>query len=81
MIWLFGRGGEKLKYEICRQDAGSGYLLVMTEPDLGPDALALLEPGTAVGRRTTPGGAGPGPVAEQLVAAAERLAQQARLLS
>ena len=33
--------------------------LVMTEPDLGPDALALLEPGAAVLRRTTPGGAGP----------------------
>jgi hypothetical protein len=33
MIWLFDRGGEKLKYEICRQDDGSGYLLVMTEPD------------------------------------------------
>ena len=55
--------------------------LVMTEPDLGPDALALLEPGTAVRRRTTPGGAGPVPVAEQLVAADARLEQQARLLA
>ena len=32
MIWLFDRGGEKLRYEICRQDSGNGYLLVMTEP-------------------------------------------------
>ena len=55
--------------------------LVMTEPDLGPDALALLEPGTAVRRRTTPGGAGPGPVADQLMAAEECLERQARLLN
>ena len=34
--------------------------LVLTDPDLGPEALALLEPGAAVQRRTTPGGAGPG---------------------
>ena len=33
MIWLFDRGGEKLKYEICRRDGGDGYLLVTTEPD------------------------------------------------
>ena len=29
--------------------------LVLTEPHLGPEALALLEPGAAVRRRTTPG--------------------------
>ena len=40
--------------------------LVLTEPDLGPEALALLEPGAAVLRRTTPGGAGPASVEEQL---------------
>jgi argininosuccinate lyase len=50
--------------------------LVMTEPRLGPDALALLEPGEAVRRRTTPGGAGPEPVRHQLAAARTRLAQQ-----
>jgi argininosuccinate lyase len=54
--------------------------LVMTEPDLGPDALALLEPGSAVLRRTTPGGAGPDSVAEQLVKARARLEEQARWL-
>ena len=32
-------------------------------PDLGDEAAALLEPGVAVTRRTTPGGAGPGAVA------------------
>jgi argininosuccinate lyase len=50
--------------------------LVMTEPHLGPDALALLEPGEAVRRRTTPGGAGPEPVRHQLAAARARLAEQ-----
>ncbi len=54
--------------------------LVLTEPDLGPDALALLEPGAAVLRRTTPGGAGPASVAEQLVKARARLEEQERWL-
>ena len=50
--------------------------LVMTDPRLGPDALALLEPGEAVRRRTTPGGAGPEPVRRQLAAARARLDEQ-----
>lgn len=33
MIWLFDRGGEKLQYEICREDAGQGYRLVVTDTD------------------------------------------------
>jgi argininosuccinate lyase len=40
--------------------------LVEAHPGLGLEAVALLEPGATVARRTTPGGAGPGPVAEQL---------------
>ena len=40
--------------------------LVAAHPDLGPDAAALVGPGMAVRRRTTPGGGGPGPVAVQL---------------
>ena len=48
--------------------------LVAAHPSLGADAVALLEPGVAVTRRTTPGGAGPGPVAEQL----ERFSAQVR---
>jgi argininosuccinate lyase len=43
--------------------------LVLTEPQLGPDALGVLEPGAAVQRRTTAGGAGPASVAAQIVAA------------
>jgi argininosuccinate lyase len=46
---------------------GEGHLadLVAAEPMLGADGAALLLPGVAVRRRTTPGGAGPVPVAVQ----------------
>src|SRR5207302_1575035 len=47
--------------ELVRQAAERDIALeelVMTDPRLGPDALALLEPGEAVRRRTTPGDAG-----------------------
>jgi len=47
--------------------------LVAAHPDLGDPAAALLEPGVAVTRRTTPGGAGPSPVAEQLERFTRRL--------
>lgn len=40
--------------------------LVAAHPALGSDAVALLEPGVPVSRRTSPGGAGPVPVAAQL---------------
>jgi argininosuccinate lyase len=50
--------------------------LVMTDPRFGTDALAVLEPGEAVRRRTTPGGAGPDPVRHQLAAARARLDEQ-----
>ncbi len=40
--------------------------LVEAHPALGVDALELLEPGVSVTRRSTPGGAGPGPVTTQL---------------
>jgi argininosuccinate lyase len=40
--------------------------LVEAHPALGFEAVPLLEPGVAVTRRTTPGGAGPRPVAVQL---------------
>jgi argininosuccinate lyase len=40
--------------------------LVEAHPALGAEAVALLEPGVAVTRRTTPGGAGPVPVKRQM---------------
>jgi len=54
--------------------------LVAGHPGLGTGAAALLEPGAAVRRRTTAGGAGPGPVEDQLRSFAARIAQdEARL--
>jgi argininosuccinate lyase len=50
--------------------------LVEAEPHLGAEALPLFEPGSAVRRRTTPGGAGPSPVAAQLDAARDKLRRQ-----
>ena len=47
--------------------------LVEANPELGEQAVRLLEPGVAVTRRTTPGGAGPGPVTEQLARFGRRL--------
>ncbi len=50
--------------------AGEGALvdLVRAHDALGEDAVFLLDPGVAARRRTTPGGAGPGPVKAQIVA-------------
>ena len=45
------------------------------------DALALLEPGAAVQRRVTAGGAGPASVEEQLVKARATLEEQSRWLA
>jgi argininosuccinate lyase len=54
--------------------------LVAAHPRLGPEAAAVLQPGAAVRRRTTAGGAGPGPVGEQIRRFGHRLvADQARL--
>jgi argininosuccinate lyase len=47
--------------------------LVQAHPDLGEAGAGLLQPGVAVTRRTTPGGAGPGPVAEQMRRFSRRL--------
>ncbi|MGE3619602.1 MAG: argininosuccinate lyase [Acidimicrobiia bacterium] len=54
--------------------------LVRAHPALGEEAVALLGPGVSVTRRSTPGGAGPGPFADQLVRFRARLdADRARL--
>ncbi|MBS1265074.1 MAG: Argininosuccinate lyase [Acidimicrobiaceae bacterium] len=55
--------------------------LVAADERLGPDAAALLEPGAAVRRRTTPGGAGPEPVAQQREQFAQVLAGQVERLA
>ncbi|CAN5711405.1 argininosuccinate lyase [soil metagenome] len=51
--------------------------LVAAHPLLGAEAVDLLAPGRSVTRRTTPGGAGPAPVADQLTAFRARLAADA----
>jgi argininosuccinate lyase len=64
---------------LVRQAAERGIELeelVVADPRLGPEALAVLEPGEAVRRRTTPGAAGPEPVRHQLAAARARLDEQ-----
>jgi argininosuccinate lyase len=55
---------------VRRALAGEGSLadLVTADPALGPDAAALVAPGVGVRMRTSPGGAGPVPVARQLEA-------------
>ncbi len=55
--------------------------LVAAHPALGADALPLLEPGAAAARRTTPGGAGPVPVARQLTRFRARLDADATRLA
>jgi argininosuccinate lyase len=55
--------------------------LVQSHPDLGEPALALLEPGVAVTRRRTPGGAGPDPVKLQLEKFRMRIEVDARRLA
>jgi argininosuccinate lyase len=58
-------------------DAGEDLAtLVAADPVLGPEAAALLAPGVAVTRRTTPGGAGPVPVAVQLERFRDRVEQE-----
>jgi argininosuccinate lyase len=55
--------------------------LVSNDPRLGPESLSLLEPGSAVQRRRTPGGGGPEPVAAEFGLARERLERQATWLA
>ncbi|MEL7207117.1 MAG: argininosuccinate lyase [Actinomycetota bacterium] len=55
-------------------DAPSLGELVSADDRFGAEADDLFAPGAVVGRRTTRGGGGPGPVAEQLNAFRERLA-------
>jgi argininosuccinate lyase len=55
--------------------------LVAAHPDLGPEALPLLEPGAAVRRRRTPGGTGPEAVAAQLARFRRRLQKDRQRLS
>jgi argininosuccinate lyase len=63
---------------VVREAVAGGDLLslVRAHPQLGPEAAALLAPGVSVTRRTTPGGAGPGPFAPQLERYRARVEQE-----
>ena len=60
---------------VGQASAGDASLaqLVAAHPQLGPEAAGVLEPGAAVRRRTTAGGAGPQAVDDQLRRFSERL--------
>jgi argininosuccinate lyase len=72
--WLVQRGtpfrdAHAVVGELVRRALdGEGELvdLVAADPRLGPDAAQLFGPGVAVHRRTTPGGAGPDALPDQL---------------
>jgi argininosuccinate lyase len=72
--WLVARGtpfrdAHAVVGALVRQSLADGTELVdlvTADARLGPDAAALVGPGASVRRRTTPGGAGPEPVAIQL---------------
>jgi argininosuccinate lyase len=72
------RSAHAVVAELVRRSLEEGVHLaglVAAHPQLGPPAAALLAPGVAVTRRTTPGGAGPAPVAVQLERFSARLAE------
>lgn len=67
--------------ELVRRSLDDGIPLVDlvgADARLGPDAVGLLAPGSAVERRRTPGGAGPVPVADQRRALEDRLGRERR---
>jgi argininosuccinate lyase len=74
--WLVERGipfreAHAIVGGLVRDHLGSGTplaSLVSEHPLLGPDASSLVGVGVGVGRRTSPGGAGPVPFARQLAA-------------
>ncbi len=63
---------------VRRYVAGEAPLhrLVADDPQLGPEAVALVGSGVGVAQRTSPGGAGPGPVGDQITAYERMLARQ-----
>jgi hypothetical protein len=50
VIWFFERYGERLKYEICRDEPGEGYLLVTSTRDGGKQVEHVDEPKALIER-------------------------------
>jgi argininosuccinate lyase len=86
--WLVGRGtpfreAHALVGELVRRhmDSGTGLAeLVAADDRFGPTAAELIGPGRAVRRRSSPGGAGPDPVAAQIERFGETLRRQRDML-
>jgi argininosuccinate lyase len=87
--WLVVRGmpfreAHAVVGELVRSHLSSGTPLrelVAADERLGPDAAGVLAPGVGVQRRTSPGGGGPIPVAEQFVRYRESLRRQRESLA
>src|SRR5215217_644473 len=87
--WLVVRGvpfreAHAVVGELVRAHLSTGVALgelVAADDRLGADAAALLAPGAAVQRRTSAGGGGPGPVADQIVRYRGSLRRQREALS
>ena len=87
--WLVGRGMPfRTAHEVVGalvRDSLERHVplaeLVEAHPELGHEAIGLLEPGVAVRRRTTPGGTGPAAVADQLKRYAQILTTEGAQLS
>jgi argininosuccinate lyase len=86
--WLVVRGtpfreAHAIVGALVREHLATGTPLrdvVAADARLGPDAAAVLAPGVGVRRRTSPGGGGPGPVAEQFERYAASLRHQREML-
>ncbi len=82
--WLVARGtpfreAHAIVGELVRRSLDTGTPLaelVTADERLGSEAAGLVAPGVSVRRRTSPGGAGPGPVAVQLERFQETLRRQ-----
>ena len=51
MIWIFGRGDERLRCEIRRESAGPGFELIITNPD-GAQRMERFEDTSALIKRS-----------------------------
>jgi hypothetical protein len=50
MVWFFDRDGQKLRYEIQREQSVGGYRLVITHPDGRQSVEEVEEPSALIER-------------------------------
>lgn len=50
MIWFFDRQGQRLRYEIRRNDADDGYELVVAYPDGRTEVEKMVDPSALLKR-------------------------------